>query len=201
MIHRPRLDFYKARLAEMDRIVKAMRPRVLRVKATQPTASGSVDRPAGVLRAFKIASFGKFKTPDRGQFDRLSLATIVKLINGTPGGVRSRFGHPGFLSDGIGTYLGRVRDAKVVGDHVRADLHFAKAAALSPLGDLPRYVMALLGDDPGAMGSSLVLRVTEEQAPNRLEPPVWRPTEILAADLVDEGDAVHGSLLNLLVVK
>ena len=68
--------------------------------------------------------------------------------------------------------------------------------------------MALAHDDPAAFGSSLVLRTEELEAVDprtrrplldssgNPQPPIWRPLELLASDLVDEADSVHNGILN-----
>lgn len=87
--------------------------------------------------------------------DQDMLSAVAAAINGSPRGVKSRFTHPGLSADGLGTYLGRVRDAEVDGDVVRADLHLSSVAHESPDGDLAEYVMNLAEQDPEAFGLSI----------------------------------------------
>ncbi len=181
----------------------------------------SVGRPVGVdregtgkLLGYVVAQEGPFKSEGRGEFDRASLATIVKLGNAARGGLKSRFTHPDMSSDGLGKFLGRsqnftlgtVRSAegKTV-QAVRADLHFDASAHETPSGDLAGYILKLAESDPDALSSSLVLQTDEEQ---RLEkdgtavcgpdgeplPPLWRPKKLHASDIVDTGEAVDGLL-------
>jgi hypothetical protein len=177
-----------------------------------------VDRKAGVLRGYVVAQAGPFKSNGRGEFDEASLSTIVELMGASSNGTRSRFTHPDMSNDGLGKHLGRARDpilstaldqrtGKQVAA-VRADLHFDKTALDTPIeGGKPLglYVMDLAESDPDAISSSLVLRVDEEyrlrpdgtpmtdEEGNHL-PPLWRPKEIRATDIVDTGDAVDGLL-------
>ena len=165
-----------------------------------------VDRRRKIIRGYVVAEMGPFKTPGRGEFDEQSLETIVKLIKATPNGLKSRFAHPGLSSDGIGKFLGRARNPRVVlGQQVRADLHLDPTSFDTPSGNLGGYVMRLAESDPDAFSSSLVLqtdKVPRRDARGRPErdargkelPPIWRPTELHASDVVDTGDAVDGFL-------
>ena len=166
--------------------------------------SGAVDREKNILRGYVVAEAGVFKS-ERGEFERRDLLQIVKLMKADPAGVKSRFTHPDFLSDGLGKYLGRAKNARLDGDKVRADLHFDKTAFATPFGDLAGYIMDLAESDPGALASSLVLDVrlefrrkrdgTLESDENGNElPPLWRPVAISASDIVDVGDAVNSLL-------
>lgn len=175
----------------------------LRSNVTAPLVS--VDRENKVIRGYVVAQSGPFKTPGRGEFDEQSLRKIVKLINATPKGLKSRFAHPSLSEDGIGKFLGRARDARLDKDRVRANLHLDPSSFSTPSGDLGGYVMDLAETDPDAFSSSLVLRIdkikrTDKRGrPEKDEegndlPPLWRPTELHASDVVDEGDAVDGFL-------
>ncbi len=177
-----------------------------------------VDRKNNIIHGYVVAQEGPFKSNGRGEFDAKSLATIVALMNANQGGTKSRFTHPDMSNDGLGKFLGRVHnptlstaiDARTGKEvkAVRADLHFDKTALETPpsggrpLGD---YVMALAESDPGALSSSIVVKVDEEY---RIEkdgtptlgedgnplPPLWRPKDIRASDIVDTGDAVDSML-------
>lgn len=164
-----------------------------------------VDRESKILRGYVVAELGPFKTPGRGQFDDESLNKIVDLYRESPKGIKSRFTHPGLSSDGLGTFLGRSRDAYRDGTKVRADLHLAESSFHTPKGDLGGYVLDLAEEDPDALSSSLVLktekvyilgddgrRKTDEKGDEL--PPIWRPTKLHASDIVDTGDAVNGLL-------
>jgi len=72
------------------------------------------------------------------------------------GGIKARFTHPGLSSDGLGTHLGRLKDARTVGDRSIADLHLLPSAHKTPDGDLADYVMNLAEEDPEAFGLSIV---------------------------------------------
>lgn len=162
-----------------------------------------VDRAARVIRGYVLAQEGPFRSR-RGEFDRESLRDIVRLTNAEPKGLRSRFGHPPLIGDALGTYLGRVRNAWIdTSDSVykaRADLHLSEVA--SPSGyDLGDYVLRRAAEDSETLGTSLVLKYEEIERRERnglrrsgpdgsYLPPIWRPTQIFATDVVETGDAV-----------
>ena len=176
-----------------------------------------VDREANVIRGMVVAQEGPFKTAGRGEFDGKSLSQIVRLMAKNKLGLKSRLAHPTLSEDGIGKYLGRIRNGmigKVTVERngeqvelkaVRGDLFFDPSAFETPAGDLASYVMALAESDPDAISSSLVLQTDEEmrldkhKQPLRDErgnvlPPLWRPTALHASDIVDTGEAVDGLL-------
>lgn len=175
------------------------RPEMLRAGLVTSDQSIGVDRENNVLRGYVVAQLGHFKSEGRGQFTQESLERIVELGNAAPKGLRSRFSHPSMSDDGLGKYLGRAKNYRMDGDKVRADLHFdATALQTPPAGGKPygEYVMDLAESDPGALGSSLVLRPDRVEQEGE-EPDVWIPQALLASDIVDEGDATHGDLLSV----
>ena len=179
-----------------------------------------VDRKQQIIHGYVVAQEGPFKSDDRGEFDESALRQIVKLIKAAPNGLKSRFAHPSLSDDGIGKFLGRVKDPRIeeIGPResyggkrtdtvkaVRGDLHLDPTSRNTPSGDLGGYVMDLAESDPDALSSSLVLttekafridkkgRPLKDDAGNEL-PPLWRPQALHASDVVDTGDAVDGML-------
>ncbi len=164
-----------------------------------------VDREAKVLRGFVMAQAGPFKSEGRGEFDQQSLEAIVGLANARNSGLKSRFAHPTMSDDGLGKFLGRVRNARLDGNKVRGDLHLDPTSFNTPSGNLGGYVLDLAESDPAALSSSLVLKVKKEyrlnsdgtkqiDANGKPLPPLWRPTALHASDIVDTGDAVDAIL-------
>lgn len=171
-----------------------------------------VDRAAGVIRGYVVAQEGPFKTPGRGEFDGKALKSIVKMMNESPAGLKSRFAHPTESDDGLGKFLGRSKGAWLEGEPgqqlVRANLHFDRTALdTPPNGGKPLgiYLMDLAESDSEALSSSLVLNKEDEvrlekNGTRKLDengqplPPLWRPTRLHASDIVDTGDAVDGLL-------
>ena len=70
-------------------------------------------------------------------------------------GVKARFAHPDMSGDGIGTGLGRVKNARLHENNVTADLHFSLASTRTPDGDLADYVMSLAEGEPDHFGFSI----------------------------------------------
>ncbi len=180
-----------------------------------PAAGASrVDRENNVILGYVVAQEGPFKTPGRGEFDKEALRTIRDLMNTKPAGLKSRFTHPSLSGDGLGTFLGRSKGARLETGRnaagkevlqVRADLHLDPTSFDTPNGNLGKYVMDLAESDPDALSSSLVLQREEElridEKGRRLKdaegedlPPLWRPTRLHASDIVDTGDACDGLL-------
>lgn len=188
------------------------------LRASFQSSSIGVDRKANILRGYVVAQAGPFKSDGRGEFDRQSLETLVKLGNAKEAGLKSRFTHPDMSNDGLGKFLGRAKSLRM--DHaidartgqkvaaVRADLHFDSTALDTPPSGgkaLGIYVMDLVESDADALSSSIVVQAEEEFRRNKdgtLEkdadgndlPPLWRPTVLHASDIVDTGDAVDGLL-------
>lgn len=188
------------------------------LRASIKSAAIGVDREKNVLRGYVIAQEGPFKSDGRGEFDRAAIAKIVELGNAKNGGLKSRFTHPDMSNDGLGKFLGRARDLRMdkaidartgkTVAAVRGDLYFDKTALdTPPEGGKPLglYVMDLAESDPDALSSSIV--VVADQEPRKTKdgklatdeqgnelPPLWRPKELHASDIVDTGDAVDGLL-------
>jgi len=186
----------------------------------RPDIGVNKDRTA--LLGYVVAQEGPFKSEGRGEFDLKSLQSLQALMNKKGSlGLKSRLGHPTLSSDGIGTFLGRAKNPrmdsvkvdrngeKVLLHALRADLYF-NPTALKPPPDggtpLGEYVMELADSDPDALSSSIVVKADKEEqldaktkrplldASGNPLPPLWRPKELHASDIVDTGDAVDGLL-------
>lgn len=146
------------------------------------------------------------------QVDEVALHMFVGLSRTQAIGIKSRFTHPGLSSDGLGKFLGRVRDFRVVDGVLVGDLHLSESASLAPGGDLRQYVELRADEDPASFGMSGVFyartawpledgsEVWVDDVGDRpdsavTELPVIRPTELRAWDVVDEPAAVRGGLL------
>lgn len=179
-----------------------------------------VDRENEIIRGVIIAQEGPFKSEGRGEFDLDAITVIIDKVNASPNGLKSRLAHPDESNDGIGKFLGRIKDATLdeIGTResegelktdriavARADLHIDPSSHTAPSGDLGSYLMDLAESDSDAMSTSLVLqveqtfRLDDHGRPLRDEdgneiPPLWHPTHLHALDVVDTGDAVDGML-------
>jgi hypothetical protein len=149
-----------------SRVALADRPAQFRASPARGLAAGTADAPqidpkggdfgGGLIRGFSVIARGEALGHEMW-VDALTLQQVADGINATDGvGLKMRFTHPGLSSDGMGKYLGRAKNASVVGDQVLADAHLNPTAQQSPDGDLSGYVMNLAKTDPAAFGASIV---------------------------------------------
>lgn len=114
------------------------------------------DNGAGIIRGLAVIT----NTEALGHgfwVDQRMLHDVQESINAAGHqGIKARFTHPGLSGDGLGSFLGRMKNARVDGDIVRADLHFSQSAHNTPDGDLAAYTMDLAESDPDAFGTSIV---------------------------------------------
>jgi hypothetical protein len=153
-----------------------------------------------VILGVSVASTGE-ANGHRLEFDQKSLQQLQEIAAAKPLGIKSRFTHPDWFHDGLGKYLGRVRNFRVDGDKLLGDLHISPAAKTSPAGNLAEYVLNLALEDPQSFGMSVVVDLdrvwvtsdSSESPASKPRPsnattqyPVARITGFYAADLVDE---------------
>jgi hypothetical protein len=146
-------------------------------------------------------------------FDQVTLSQLQLLGSSKATGVKSRFTHPDWFHDGMGKYLGRFRNFRIVatpeapanggqvGPKLVADLLISKTAHRSPTGDIGQYVLDLAREDPTSFGVSVVVdldRVWPTKDGQELpasggrpanaigDYPVARIKALYAADVVDE---------------
>jgi hypothetical protein len=151
----------------MSRAVKirqrlASAPTAFRAAPTKSGAGLRVERKggrygAGLIRDVSVITRGEALDHD-AWCDSVMLAQVADAINATDQGVKTRFTHPSMSGDGLGRYTGRMANARVVGDQVLAEQHFAKSAHKTPDGDLAAYLMNLASEDPQAYGMSIAFR-------------------------------------------
>lgn len=171
---------------------------------TLPTKStdASVDREARVIRGVSCAQ--AVEALGHGLLlDDITLEQIAEQGNAAKAGIKSRFTHPGLSSDGLGKYLGRLREFRVDGDKVLANLHISDLASKSPSGDLGSYVMNMAEEEPDMLGLSVVMdpeptwelegggSISAKDAKKRPEnattdKPVIRVKKFVSCDVVDE---------------
>lgn len=135
--------------------------------------------------------------------DDTTIQQVVEFGNSAPKGVKSRFTHPGMSSDGLGKFLGRLKNFRKEGDKALADLHFSELAEKSPQGDLADYVMSLAESEADMFGLSVVISAdrvwilddgsvvdakgTDSKPKNSTtKKPLCRVTKLHACDVVDE---------------
>lgn len=120
------------------------------------------DHQAGLIRGYSVITRGE--ALGHGHWiDGTFLNQVADAINAAPDGIKARFAHPSLSADGLGSYLGRTKNAVVDGDTVRADLHLSPTAHQAPDGNLAEYVMDLAEVDPSAFGASIVFSRHKKQ--------------------------------------
>ena len=89
--------------------------------------------------------------------DERTLEQLVALGNRRSKGVKARFTHPGVSADGLGKFLGRLRNFRRLGDKAVADLHLSPLAFRSPQGNLGEYVLDMAEQEADMFGMSVVI--------------------------------------------
>lgn len=177
------------------------------LRAAAPLRAGEfrVDREAGALRGVSVITRG----PAIGHgflVDDVMLGQVEAAINRRERGVRCRLTHSGTTNpwgaDGILELVGRIRDARIDGGQVRADLQFGRYADDSPRGRLKTYLLGVAEEDPEAVGLSIVFeRLEFEEQPADPKtgasfPPLGRVKDVIFVDFTDDPAANPGGLLS-----
>jgi len=116
-----------------------------KLRTSPITFSGHVD--GDVIRGVSVATTGE-AVGHRLLFDDATLQQIERLSLSKATGIKSRFTHPDWFHDGLGKYLGRMRNFRIDGLSLRADLHLSPVAYKSPAGDIGSYIKDLALEDP-----------------------------------------------------
>jgi hypothetical protein len=163
------------------------------------------DRGKGAIFGYAVITKGRLNDQDirNQENDEISLQQVIDLGNASKMGIKSRFGHPNMSGEALGTFLGRVKNFRLDGDVVRADLLFDETAYKTPNGDLATYIMDLAESDPSAFGSSIVFDAdfeyrlekdgTRKKDENQKElPALMRFKKLFASDIVEDPAATPG---------
>src|SRR4030042_2295924 len=116
--------------------------------------AGTVD--GSVIIGVSVATIGEAQG-HRLLFDEKSLDQLQQLGSSKPTGIKSRFTHPDWFHDGLGKYLGRVHNFRVLEGKLLGDLHISPSAHITPAGNLANYVLVLASEDPTSFGVSVVV--------------------------------------------
>lgn len=139
----------------LSKPVTMLRSKVSRGKVGNVDREGG-DKGAGLISGFSVITRGEAL----GHYmwcDAEFLQQVHDAINAAgQAGLKVRFTHPGLSADGMGKFLGNVKNASMKGDQVLADLHFSQSAHKTPDGNLASYVMDFAEEDPDKFGSSIV---------------------------------------------
>jgi hypothetical protein len=175
-----------------------------------PSHHDQVDGQAGIISGCSIAVAGE-AAGHQLIFDQTSLRQLLDIGNSRQGGIKSRFTHPGLSEDGLGKFLGRMKNFRLANDRLVGDLHLSNISANTPHGNLKDYILTLAKEDPAAFGISVVVDLekfwidlagketpTKEQKPEvvKYKFPVARILSFVAADAVDEPALNPAGLFN-----
>ena len=135
----------------------------LRSAAAFSSSGVEVDEANGIIRNCAVMTVG----PASGrewEIDRTTIEQLKALIDAQPEGVPMRFRHPELdgetqtFSETLGTDVGRLKNARIVGDTLRGDVHLGEYAKVLPaLGDVWTYLITKAKSDPSGMGLSAVI--------------------------------------------
>lgn len=135
--------------------------------------NGRVLKSAGIISDVSVITEGEARGHDT-YIDGMTLATVKNCLDAMPSGVKVKVNHfSGF--DGI---VGVLRDARISGDRVRADLHLLNE---HPARDL---IMELSERQPETFGLSIAFSGTKEKGKDGRR--YARCSELYSCDLVDQ---------------
>lgn len=146
-------------------------------------SSGSrVDEKARMIRGVSVMQAGEM--PDRGQFvDGKSLTMLKACCEKFPNGVKVKMDHGG----GIADVAGMLRNFRIDGDVLRADLHFLDTEENAD------KIMEMAREIPDTFGMSVSVEQTLEEGNGRLS---IRPTAVFSVDLVTDPAACPTGLFS-----
>lgn len=164
-----------------------------------------VDEANGIIRNVAVMTAGN--ADGHGfEIDATTLEQVSSLINRTPEGARSRLTHPesdasGKPLDGLPALVGRLRNARIVNNVVRGDLHLGEYAAELPgKGNVRKFLLTLAKTDPTAFGLSAVIDYDLEpktDSAGKVVSLVARVFDVLAVDCVERPAANPTGLLSV----
>ena len=177
----------------------------------------AIDAENGIIKGVKVCSEGDAE--GHGVFlNKQFIRDVVNHGKEQTVGVKARFGHPNMCDTTLGTYIGRFKKFRTVGEknkdfeelgkprksgnrlHAVADLHFDNTAENLPkLGNVKEYLIDLADSSPDMFGSSIVFRMGEtivhkwkddkDEEHQRHDATI---EALLATDLVDSPAATNG---------
>ncbi|MCH8851202.1 MAG: hypothetical protein IID41_00955 [Planctomycetes bacterium] len=140
------------------------KPKLLRApvsKGMQRVIRDGGDSGVGLIQRFSVTTRGE--ALGHGMWlDKTFLSEVTEAINiKGDQGIKSRFTHPSMSGDGLGRFLGRVKNGRTVGNQAVADLHLSELAHSTPDGDLAEFVMDMAAKEPDMFGTSIVFMPNE----------------------------------------
>ncbi len=184
-------------------MIKALNHQMLRTSVLRSAPQQGVDRNTNVIYGVRLIEKGPLNDADVRPYEVTddTLDDVVQLGGRTKQGLKSRFSHPSLSNDGIGSYVGRLRNLRRDENAVYADLHISDTAFDTPRGDLGTYVMDLADDDPESFGMSLATVLEDEMygEPERdddgnIKLIPLRFKQVYAGDVVDSPAATRSGM-------
>jgi hypothetical protein len=183
----------RAALNAADNLV-ASKGQTAHLRSAVAFAQGvEVDRELGVIKNAAIMTCG----PASGhgfECDATTIQQVADLINAQRG-VKVRFRHPEPKSDGegnlimpddLGTDVGYIRNARVVGDACRGDIYLADYARNLPsIGNARDYLLDKAKSDPTGFGLSAVIYFDAEVVNDAAGQPASLVARVSAVEAVD----------------
>ena len=189
--HGPLISFEPATEAPVQNAAKPDGPTRLSLRGGFASDGFRVDRETGTLRNASVITKGE-AIGHGFVVDDVMLGQVRDGINAAPAGLKVHVKHAmaGILTppeDQIEYFVGRVRNAVIDGDRVRADIQLHKFADSSPKGKLREWLMGMGEEDPSGAGPSIVFyrdRKSEPDAGHGLK--AGRVREMVSVDIVDD---------------
>jgi hypothetical protein len=154
----------------------------------------TVDREAGVITGVSVITAGMAYPANAEPFevDRTTLDQVAAAINTSGNGIKSRLTHPELKDqDGYLELVGKIRNARVEGDRVRADFHIGSMASEEQI----RRIFGTAEDAPEDAGLSIVINEgTFEMSASGA--PVGRIQSLFAVDWVGTPAANPAGMLS-----
>jgi len=117
--------------------------------------SGKVDREHGIIEGVSVCTVGEAKGHGVN-LDHEFVGRVVEFGQSRKQGLKARFGHPNMCSTALGTFLGRFKNFREVGNQAKADLFLSNEAKDTPHGNLYDYVLGMAENEPDMFGTSIV---------------------------------------------
>ena len=121
----------------------------------QATPDGVVNKEKGVIEGVSVCTIGEAKG-HCVSLDSEFIEAVTSFGNEKKQGLKARFGHPNMCSTALGTFIGRFKNFRVIGDQCKADLFLSNEARDTPHGNLYDYVLGMAENEADMFGTSIV---------------------------------------------
>jgi len=140
-----------------------LRSNPVKTLATGETTS-NIDHENGIIKNAVLVMATEAKGHDVHLSDDFTKSIYDLGIKSGERGLKSRFGHPNSSArDSLGTYVGQYHNfsyheaTEKTPSHVKADLHLAESAKISPEGNMYDYILKLASENDGQNFSNSIV--------------------------------------------